>query len=120
MPTGPNTTKNMTTSIKKLVKSFPHPHIPVIEGPPNYETIMDVTHLLNAEDPSIHSKLGGGSYGHLVLTTFTASYATLLPVPFIAPANPGTTPVIPPPPPTSDQWYARMMKASASGSNTTR
>jgi hypothetical protein len=86
----------MTTSVKKLVKSFPHPHIPAIEGPPNYETITEVTRLLNANAASIYSELGGGNYGHLALNISAASYATLSPIPFIAPANPGTTPVIPP------------------------
>jgi hypothetical protein len=86
----------MATSVEKLVESFPHPHIPAIEGPPNYETITDVTRLLNANAASIHSKLGGGNYGHLALTISAASYATLSPVAFVPPANPGTTPVIPP------------------------
>ncbi len=86
----------MTTSVEKLVESFPHPHMPAIEGPPNYETITDITRLLNANAASIHSELGGGNYGHLALTISAASYATLSPVAFVPPANPGTTPVIPP------------------------
>jgi hypothetical protein len=86
----------MTTSVKKLVKSFPHPHIPAVEGTPNYETIIYITRLLNANAASIHSELGGGNYGHLALTISAASYATLSPVAFVPPANPGTTPVIPP------------------------
>jgi hypothetical protein len=86
----------MATSVEKLVESFPHPHIPAIEGQPNYETITDVTRLLNANAASIYSELGGGNYGHLSITLSTASYATLSPTPFIEPANPGTTPIIPP------------------------
>jgi hypothetical protein len=86
----------MTTSVEKLVESFPHPDIPAIEGPPNYKTITDITRLLNANAASIHSELGGGNYGHLALTISAASYTTLSPVAFVPPANPGTTPVIPP------------------------
>jgi hypothetical protein len=62
----------------------------------NYKTITDITRLLNANAASIHSELGGGNYGHLALTISAASYATLSPVAFVPPANPGTTPVIPP------------------------
>jgi hypothetical protein len=86
----------MTTSVERLVESFPHPHIPAIAGPPNYETITDITRLLNANAASIHSELGGGNYGHLALTISAASYATLSPVAFVPPANPGTTTIIPP------------------------
>jgi hypothetical protein len=56
-------------------------HIPAIEGPPSYETIMDTTCLLNANAASIHSELGGGNYGHLALTISVASYTNSAPLP---------------------------------------
>jgi hypothetical protein len=111
----------MTTSVEKLVESFPHPHIPAIEGPPNYETITDITRLLNANAASIHSELGGGNYGHLVLTISAASYAKLSPVACVPPANPGTIQSSRPSPlqPSSAKPCVSMMKASDFGANTT-
>jgi hypothetical protein len=75
----------MTASIRKLFESFPHLHIPAIEGPPNDETITDVILLLNANAASILLELGGRNYGHLALTISAASYGFTNP--FIPPIN---------------------------------
>jgi hypothetical protein len=83
------------TSVESLIESFPHPIIPAIQGLPTYESITDVTRLLNANAASVHSELGDGQLGHLPLTISTAVYATLSAIPFVAPANPGTAPVLP-------------------------
>jgi hypothetical protein len=85
----------MATAVESLISSFPHPTIPPIQGQPTYESITDVTRLLNTNAASIHSELGGGNHGHLILTISAAVYTTLSPTVFIAPANPGPNVIIP-------------------------
>jgi len=85
----------MATSVKSLIESFPHPSIPSIQGQPTYESITEVTRLLNANAASVHTDLGGGSHGHLVLTVSPTVPPTLSATPFIVPNNPGPTPIIP-------------------------
>jgi hypothetical protein len=84
------------TSVESFIESFPHPIIPPIEGLPTYESITDITRLLNTNAASIHSELGDGQLGHLALTISPAVYATLLAIPFVAPPNPGPVPVLVP------------------------
>jgi hypothetical protein len=84
------------TSVESFIESFPHPIIPLIEGLPTYESITDVTVLLNTNAASIHSELRDGQLGHLASTISPAVYATLLAIPFVAPPNPGPVPVLVP------------------------
>jgi hypothetical protein len=84
------------TSVESFIESFLHPIIPPIEGLPTYESITDVTRLLNTNAASIHSELGDGQLGHLALTISPAVYATLSAIPFVAPPNPGPVPVLVP------------------------
>jgi hypothetical protein len=84
----------MATSVESLIKSFPHPTVPPIEGPPTYESITDILQILNTNAASVHSKLGGIELGNLALTASTAVYATLSATPFELPDNPGKTPII--------------------------
>jgi hypothetical protein len=83
-------------SVESFIESFPHPIIPPIEGLPTYESIIDVTRLLNTNAASIHSELGDGQLGHLALTISPAVYAALSAIPFVAPPNPGPVPVLVP------------------------
>ena len=85
----------MATSVESLIESFPHPNIPPIQGQPTYESITDVTRLLNANTASVHTDLGGGSLGHLILTVPPTVLATLSATPFLVPNNPGPLPIIP-------------------------
>jgi hypothetical protein len=84
------------TSVESFIESFPHPIIPPIEGLPTYESITDVTRLLNTNATSIHSELGVGQLGHLALTISPAVYATVSAIPFVAPPNLGPVPVLVP------------------------
>jgi hypothetical protein len=84
------------TSVESFIEGFPYSIIPPIEGLPTYESITDVTRLLNTNDASIHSELGDGQLGHLALTLSPAVYATLSAIPFVAPPNPGPVPVLVP------------------------
>jgi hypothetical protein len=85
----------MATTVESLIKSFPHPTAPPIEGPPTYESITDVLQILNANAASVHSELGGNALGHLFLNVSTAVYTTPSSTPFDLPENPGPTPTIP-------------------------
>jgi hypothetical protein len=82
------------TSVKSFIESFPHPIIPPIKGLPTYESITDITRLLDTNAASIHSKLGDGQLGHLALTISPAVHATLSAIPFVTPPNPGPVPVL--------------------------
>jgi hypothetical protein len=82
------------TTVKALIASFPHPVILPIQMLTTYESITDVTRLLNTNAASVHSELGGGALGHLALTISPAVYATLWATSFAAPPNPGPAPVL--------------------------
>jgi hypothetical protein len=61
---------------------------------PTYESITEVTRLLNANAASVHSELGGGALGHLPLTISPAVYTTLSAILFVPPINPGAAPAL--------------------------
>ena len=93
----------MPSDIDRIVEGFPHPTIPPTIGRPEYAQIAEVNLKLNANAASVQSELGNGALGLLSLTVKPAVYNTHSAVPFVAPANPGPTVVIPvgPPNPTS-------------------
>ena len=82
----------MTSSIDKIIDSFPNPTIPPIVGQPGYDTIADIHLKLNANAVSIQSHLGGGALSLLFLTVTLAVYNKLNITPFVTPANPGIDP----------------------------
>jgi hypothetical protein len=85
----------MPTAIDKLVANFPHPNISPIVGQPTYKTLAQLHIQLNSNAASVHSKLGNGQLGLLQLTFMVAVYNTLSAIPFIAPANPDATIILP-------------------------
>ena len=85
----------MSTSQESIISGFPHPTLPPIVGTPNYETIADLHLHLNANAASVQSHLGNGQLGLLALTVSPAVYNTLSAVAFVAPNNPGPTPIVP-------------------------
>jgi hypothetical protein len=86
----------MPTAIDKLVTNFPHPNISPIVGQPTYKTLTQLHTQLNLNAASVHSNLGNGQLGLLQLTVTAAVYNTLSAIPFLAPANPGATVILPP------------------------
>ena len=86
----------MTSSIDKIMDSFPNPTISPIVGQPGYDTIAEMHLMLNANAASVQSHLGDGALGLLFLTITPAVYNTISAIPFIPPANPGIAPTIPP------------------------
>jgi hypothetical protein len=83
------------TSLDHIISGFPHPSIPPIIGTPTYETLANLQLHLNANAASVQSNLGDGQLGLLALTVSVAVYNTLSAVQFIAPVNPGPTPIVP-------------------------
>ena len=58
----------MTSSIEKMVESFPYPTLTPIAGIPDYESLAELHTQANCNSSSIQSNLGGGSHGLLALT----------------------------------------------------
>ncbi len=57
----------MAATVESLLESFPYPTFDPIISEPTYETITAIARQLKADAPSVHSELGGGSFGHLAL-----------------------------------------------------
>jgi hypothetical protein len=69
---------------------FQHKVLTKISGPSTYETLLVLSNKVCSHAASVPSTLGGGLYGHLVLTMYDARYATLAnSLPWITPGPPG-------------------------------
>ena len=75
----------MTSSIDKIMDSFPNPTISPIVGQPGYDTIAEMHLMLNANAASVQSHSGDGALGLLFLTIPPAVYNTISAIPFIPP-----------------------------------
>ena len=84
-------------STDKIIEGFPHPSIPPIVGQPSFDSLQALKILLSTNAASIISHLGNGILGLLWLTVSDTVYNTLSVIPFVPPANPGPSPVIPVP-----------------------
>jgi hypothetical protein len=93
--TNPKITTKVPTLIESVVEGFPFPTVHPIIGKPNYESIATLHQQLNANAASVPSHLGNGALSLLYLTVSPAVYANLPAAPFVPPANPGPTPIIP-------------------------
>ena len=83
-------------STDKIIEGFPHLTIPPIVGQPGFDSLQGLKLLLSTNAASIISHLGNGVLGLLWLCVSDAVYNTLSLIPFVAPINPGSNPVIPP------------------------
>ena len=77
-----------------------------IIGEPTYDTLQTLLRELKANARSVHSNLGGGTYGHLGLVISPTTYAILSTTPFVRPTHPGTLII----PPGSTQHAARTLR----------
>ena len=84
-----------TTTVESVLESFPNPRVPPIVGRPTQQSIQALTQLLYENAASVYSALGGGAHGHLGVIMNAVQYNTLVGANYIAPLNPGGTPVIP-------------------------
>ena len=85
----------MTSSIDKIMDSFPYPSIPPIIGQPGYDTISEVHLKLSVNAASIQPHLGCGTLGLFYVTVTPDVYNMLYNIDFIPPTNPGIDPNIP-------------------------
>ena len=72
-----------------------------LEGEPTYEYLTDLGVYLNACSSGIHSDLGCGTLGYLVLTAQPAVFAVHCATAFVKPIKPGIHPTIPNPAPAA-------------------
>jgi hypothetical protein len=84
-----------TLTVDNVINGFEHPMIAPIRTEPNYETIHSVQKRLNSNAASVHSYRGGGIHRHLGAIISSTRYVVIIPVPFVAPTNPGRTATLP-------------------------
>jgi len=89
-------------SPEAFIDSFPNT-LPKIEGPPTYDSLAHLKDLIKANAASVTSTRGGGTHGYLGIVLSPEAYATIDPIAFVVPANPGTHPVFPNNAPTAAQ-----------------
>jgi hypothetical protein len=49
----------------ELIAGFPHSSLPKVTGEPTFEELKVIRRLLNKNDMSVSSYVGGGRHGHL-------------------------------------------------------
>ena len=83
----------MTTSLGKIVDSFPDPIIPPIVGALIYEYLVELFEKINGNAAYIQTNLGGGGgFIYPTLTVTPVLYATLSATTFKSPSNPRAAP----------------------------
>ena len=82
-------------SVETIKEGFPHLLIPRHAGAPSFESVQATHKLLKANAASVPSDLGGGTHGLLGLMLDDAVYNNVTGHPFVRPANPGNSAVIP-------------------------
>ena len=68
---------------------FEFPELTRIHGQPTFDSLTRLSDQLKSNAQSVISDLGGGSHGHLGLVLSPDEYATISPVPYVAPPHPG-------------------------------
>ena len=104
----PPMTSNMSSAKDVNYKDnfFEKAELTKIIGEPTYDTLQTLLRELKANARSVHSNLGGGTYGHLGLVISPTTYAILSTTPFVRPTHPGTLTI----PPGSTQHAARTLR----------
>jgi hypothetical protein len=79
----------MGLSVADIVAKFPVKTLPIITGEPNYATIGQIIQTLYGNAASLPTTTGGGAHGHIGLIMTTVLYATLTPMAYTVPDDPG-------------------------------
>jgi hypothetical protein len=78
----------------KPIAGFLHSSLPKVTGEPTFEDLKVIRRLLNTNDISVSSYVGGGRHGHLGIIMTNEEYfaiaANVLPLP----DNPGASPEV--------------------------
>ena len=85
----------MSIDIDGIIDQFMCPIIPVISEAPTYQNIAETNIMLNVNATSIHSNLGYGKQGRLILIISGAQYNNKSTAPFVKLINHPTQPMIP-------------------------
>jgi hypothetical protein len=85
-----------TPTTDGLIKSFPTPTLPSIQGEPTYHPLAAILSALKANAASIPSNKGGSANGYLSIVVSNDVYSTIAPGnPSVPPTNPTQHPTIP-------------------------
>ena len=79
----------MALSVDDIVAKFPTDPLPKIDGEPTYATINLLTKCVYGNAATLPTTLGRGNLGHIGFVMRPGLYATISPVPFVMPPNPG-------------------------------
>ena len=63
-----------TSSVKGVLADFPTPIFPKIDGELTGEVLLDIHQFVSGNAASVASNLGGGQYGHPLLTITAEEY----------------------------------------------
>ena len=91
----------MPTESDSIYDGFTECPLAPLEGLPTYEYLTNLGVYLNFCSSGIHSELGCGTLGYLVLTAQPAVFAVHCATTFVKPSKPGLHLTIPTPAPTS-------------------
>jgi hypothetical protein len=78
----------------KLIARFPHSSLPKVTGEPTFEDLKVIRRLLNTNDMSVSSYVGGGHHGHLGIIMTNEEYFAIAADVFPVPDNPGASPEV--------------------------
>jgi hypothetical protein len=76
----------------ELIAGFPHSSLPKVTGEPIFENLKVIRRLLNTNDMSVSSYVGGGRHGHLGIIMTNEEYFTIAADVLRVPDNPGAPP----------------------------
>ena len=82
-------------STPTLIEGFPIPKLTKVVGKPNYSAILKIDEELKKNAASVRTTLGGGNHGHLGLLMTPAEYTQISHAPFVRPAIPALSLIIP-------------------------
>jgi hypothetical protein len=78
----------------ELIAGFPHSSLSKVTGEPAFEDLKVIRRLLNTNDMSVSSYVGGGRHGHLGIIMTHKEYFAIAADVFLVPNNPGAPPEV--------------------------
>jgi hypothetical protein len=78
----------------ELIAGFPHSSLPKVTGEPTFKDLKVIRRLLNTNDMSVSSYVGGGRHGHLRIIMMNEEYFAIAADVFPVPDNPWESPEV--------------------------
>ena len=91
----------MVSALETIMSSFTECPVEPLDGLPTNSYLTAVNMYLNQCSSGVHSNLGDGTLGYLILTATPAVYALVSTLQFVVPLNPGPTFIVPTPAPSA-------------------